>query len=138
MGLMDGFWCGRGDLNSHALAGAATSRLCVCQFRHFRVVDYILLEPTSSNSYLKLVRLPIPPPPQTWAISIYYFFGVAGAGMAGAEVFVGCRSKAVPVPEPLFLVAMIDNEIEVSIKTTVEIVVAFDSSVADPRGPKAV
>ena len=30
------FWCGRGDLNSHALAGAATSRLCVCQFRHFR------------------------------------------------------------------------------------------------------
>jgi hypothetical protein len=58
--------------------------------------------------------------------------------MAGAEVFVGCRSNAVPVPEPLFLVAMMDNEIEVSIKTTVEIVVAFDSSVADPRGPKAV
>jgi hypothetical protein len=29
-------WCGRGDLNPHALAGAATSRLCVCQFRHFR------------------------------------------------------------------------------------------------------
>ena len=33
---------------------------------------------------------------------------------------------------------MIDKEIEVSIKTTVEIVVAFDSSVAEPRGPKAV
>ena len=31
-------WCGRGDLNPHALTGAATSRLCVCQFRHFRVL----------------------------------------------------------------------------------------------------
>jgi hypothetical protein len=29
-------WCGRGDLKPHALTGAATSRLCVCQFRHFR------------------------------------------------------------------------------------------------------
>ena len=43
-----------------------------------------------------------------------------------------------PLLEPLFFVAMIDKEIEVSIKTTVEIVVAFDSSVAEPRGPKAV
>jgi hypothetical protein len=25
-----------GDLNPHALESAATSRLCVCQFRHFR------------------------------------------------------------------------------------------------------
>jgi hypothetical protein len=33
-----GYWCGRGDLNPHALAGAATSRLCVCQFRHFRLL----------------------------------------------------------------------------------------------------
>lgn len=31
------YWCGRGDLNPHAVAGAATSRLCVCQFRHIRV-----------------------------------------------------------------------------------------------------
>jgi hypothetical protein len=36
MTLKEFLWCGEGDLNSHALAGAATSRLCVCQFRHFR------------------------------------------------------------------------------------------------------
>ena len=43
-----------------------------------------------------------------------------------------------PALEPLLFVAMIDSEIEVSMKTTVEIVVAFESSVAEPRGPKAV
>jgi hypothetical protein len=32
-------WCGRVDLNPHALASAATSRLCVCQFRHFRLLS---------------------------------------------------------------------------------------------------
>ena len=59
--------------------------------------------------------------------------------MAGAEVFVGCRWSAVPpAAEPLFFVAMIDNDIEVSMKTTVEIVVTLESSVAEPRGPKAV
>jgi len=58
--------------------------------------------------------------------------------MAGAEVFVGCRCSAVPLLDPLFLVAMIDKEIEVSINTTVEIVVTLESSVAEPRGPKAV
>jgi hypothetical protein len=29
-------WCGRGDSNPHALAGASPSSWCVCQFRHFR------------------------------------------------------------------------------------------------------
>jgi hypothetical protein len=33
---------------------------------------------------------------------------------------------------------MIDSVIDVTINTTAEIVVAFDSSVAEPRGPKAV
>ena len=51
---------------------------------------------------------------------------------------VGCRCSAVPLPDPLFFVAIIDKEIEVSINTTVEIVVAFESRVAEPRGPKAV
>jgi hypothetical protein len=34
----------KGDLPPHALAGAATSRLCVCQFRHFRltVIDALV------------------------------------------------------------------------------------------------
>jgi hypothetical protein len=59
--------------------------------------------------------------------------------MAGAEVFVGCRCSAVPPTlDPLFFVAMIDKEIEVSINTTVETVVTLESSVAEPRGPKAV
>ncbi len=59
--------------------------------------------------------------------------------MAGADVFVGWRSSAVPLLlEPLFFVAIIDKDIEVSMKITVEIVVAFESSVAEPRGPKAV
>ena len=59
--------------------------------------------------------------------------------MAGAEVFVGCRCSAVPPAlDPLFFVAMIDKEIEVSINTTVETVVTLERSVAEPRGPKAV
>jgi hypothetical protein len=33
---------------------------------------------------------------------------------------------------------MIESEIDVSINTTAEIVVAFESSVADPLGPNAV
>jgi hypothetical protein len=33
---------------------------------------------------------------------------------------------------------MIDSEMDVSMKTTVEIVVALERSVAEPRGPKAV
>jgi len=40
------------------------------------------------------------------------------------------------VPAPR--VAKIDKEIEVTINRIADIVVAFDSKVADPRGPKAV
>ena len=43
-----------------------------------------------------------------------------------------------PLLEPLFFVAMMDREIDVSMKSTVDIVVAFESSVAEPLGPKAV
>jgi hypothetical protein len=42
------------------------------------------------------------------------------------------------LPPPTVLVANIDNEIDVSINKIADIVVAFESSVADPRGPKAV
>jgi len=42
------------------------------------------------------------------------------------------------VPKPAFRVAMIESVNDVTIKATAEIVVAFDSSVAEPRGPKAV
>ena len=42
------------------------------------------------------------------------------------------------LPAPAFFVAMIDSDIEVSMNSIVDTVVAFESSVADPRGPKAV
>src|ERR1019366_7651946 len=55
----------------------------------------------------------------------------------GAVFFVPCRSSAAPdTPAPF--VARIDNDMDVSMNTTVEIVVAFESSVAEPRGPNAV
>ena len=105
-------------MNLHGIAPAATSRQCVCQFRHDRK--------TTSGSCCD------------------YFFGATGAGLTGAagttgaDVFTGCRSSAEPAPAPASRVAMIESEIDVSMKTTVEIVVAFDSKVAEPRGPKAV
>lgn len=83
---------------------------CVCQFRH-------LCKPRQT---------------------VIYFFGVAGPGVIGAEVLVGCRWRAVPVVTPALLVARIESEIEVSINMMVETVVALESSVAEPRGPKAV
>ena len=49
-------WCGREDLNLHTLTGTCTSSMRVCQFRHDRKINFIA--PTSSNTYLKLVRLP--------------------------------------------------------------------------------
>jgi hypothetical protein len=58
-------------------------------------------------------------------------FGSAGVALCG-EV------SSTVVPSPAFRVARIDNESEVTINNTAEIVVAFESNVADPRGPKAV
>ena len=56
--------------------------------------------------------------------------------MAGAELF-GEVSRT-DVPSPAFRVAMIDNESDVNMNKTAEIVVAFERRVADPRGPNAV
>jgi hypothetical protein len=42
------------------------------------------------------------------------------------------------LPVPAFFVVKIDRDIEVNMKRTAEIVVAFESKVADPRGPNAV
>lgn len=39
---------------------------------------------------------------------------------------------------PALRVARTDRDMDVSMKTMAEMVVAFDSRVADPRGPKAV
>jgi hypothetical protein len=88
--------------------------------------------------HLKLVRLPIPPPPQAANDAIDYFFAGAGPGWTGAEFRAGAlfRSGNELTPDPL--VATMDNEIDVSINKIADIVVAFESNVADPRGPKAV
>lgn len=43
-----------------------------------------------------------------------------------------------PTDPPDVLVFKIESEIDVSMNTIAEIVVAFDSSVAEPRGPNAV
>jgi hypothetical protein len=75
-----------------------------------------------------------------------YFFAGAGTGCcfaagevaAGADFLAGAlRSNTVPAP-PLLRDAKIDNVRDVHINTIAEIVVALESNVADPRGPKAV
>ena len=116
--------------------------------------------------HLKHARLPIPPRPrdrQTIGNQLTPYFlagaggvpgwagplvGTAGAGAGagaaglGGAVFAGAffvvRSSNTDVPRPAFRVAMIESVNDVTIKATAEIVVAFDSSVAEPRGPKAV
>jgi hypothetical protein len=54
----------------------------------------------------------------------------AGAG-AGAV-------SSTDEPKPALRVAMMDSDSDVTMKSTADKVVAFDSKVADPRGPKAV
>jgi hypothetical protein len=57
-------------------------------------------------------------------------------------VFAGAdwvdRSSNTVEPSPAVRVAMIESDIEVIIKIIADTVVAFDSRVAEPRGPNAV
>ena len=53
-------------------------------------------------------------------------------------VFAPWRSSTGPTDVPALRVATMDSEIDVSMNKTAEIVVAFERSVADPRGPNAV
>src|SRR5580698_6524189 len=64
--------------------------------------------------------------------------GVAGGVVfAGADLVAFCRSKTLPeLAAPR--VAKIASVSDVIIKIAAASVVAFESSVADPRGPKAV
>ncbi len=64
------------------------------------------------------------------------FTGAADLG-AGAAFDVLPFNTVAPAP-PAFRVAKIESDIDVNINTMAEIVVAFDSSVAEPRGPNAV
>ena len=57
------------------------------------------------------------------------------------EFFVGAGLlplSSTVEPSPAFRVAMIERESDVIMNSTAEMVVAFESSVAEPRGPKAV
>src|ERR1019366_2134505 len=117
-----------------------------------------------SRYLLKLVRLPIPPPPRS---GCYFFPGVGGAG---GGVFCCCAGDVVPagacwpgmvagtctgagavfgtlvlgavssteVAKPALLVARMESDSEVTMKSTADMVVALESRVADPRGPRAV
>ena len=77
-------------------------------------------------------------------VAVIYFFCCAGAGagcgVTGMLLVVvepwRCSTGVADTPAPR--VATTESEIDVSMKTIAEIVVAFESSVADPRGPKAV
>ena len=60
----------------------------------------------------------------------------AGAPFTGA-LPAGVASSTV-VPKPEFREARIESDSDVTIKSTAEIVVALESSVAEPRGPKVV
>lgn len=58
----------------------------------------------------------------------------AGFGAAGA----GCLSRIVLLTPPDCRVARIDSDMDVTMNRTADAVVAFESSVAEPRGPNAV
>ena len=112
------------------------------------------------------MRLPIPPPPRSGETYFFPGVGVAGAAGAGAtgtgadgkvrgtvvefagagactgadfgKVVVFGELSSTDVPSPAFLVANIDNDSDVTMNSTADMVVALESRVADPRGPKAV
>ena len=61
-------------------------------------------------------------------VEVFGCFGAAGAG---------CLSKIV-LPTPVCRVAIMERDSEVIMNKIADPVVAFESSVADPRGPNAV
>ncbi len=69
--------------------------------------------------------------------------GAAGCGTGiGVDFFVGadfcCTSSSTVVARPALFDAKTDSESDVTMNSTAEIVVARESKVAEPRGPKAV
>jgi hypothetical protein len=59
-------------------------------------------------------------------------------GADGVVVLPGVCPSSTVDPTPAVRVARIANEIEVTMKRIAAVVVAFESTVADPRGPNAV
>ncbi len=99
--------------------------------------------------HLKHARLPIPPRPRiNYSNQLNriirrtrYFFAGTGAVCgfaAGADCFAGCLPSSTVVLTPALRIARMESASDVIIKTMAEIVVAFESKVADPRGPNAV
>ena len=66
----------------------------------------------------------------------------AGGGVDGIVCLVGRFVFGEPsstlVPNPAFFVARIERESDVTMNRIADTVVAFESNVAEPRGPKAV
>ena len=60
------------------------------------------------------------------------------AGTAGADVVLPWRCRTGALDTPALRVATMESEIDVSMKRMAEIVVALESNVAEPLGPKAV
>ena len=56
----------------------------------------------------------------------------------GTDCFAGIFFSSIVDVPPVLRMATIDRASDVHIKTIAEIVVAFESSVAEPRGPNAV
>ena len=64
--------------------------------------------------------------------------GVFAGALCLAGVFAFSSTVVAPPLVPIVLVARIESAKDVTIKTTADIVVALESSVAEPRGPNAV
>ena len=64
--------------------------------------------------------------------------GFLAGGFAGADCLAGVWPSRTVVPKPALRVAIIESASDVHMNTTAEAVVAFESKVAEPRGPNAV
>jgi hypothetical protein len=64
--------------------------------------------------------------------------GACGTAPAGSDCFAGVLRSSTVGLAPAFRVPRIDSASDVHMNAIAEIVVAFDNSVAEPRGPNAV
>src|SRR5579863_5838304 len=77
--------------------------------------------------------------PGTVGVTVIGAGPFAGAfAPAGSDCFAGALRSRIVAPTPALCVARIESAIDVHMNKIAESVVAFESSVAEPRGPKAV
>src|SRR5579863_9425388 len=77
-------------------------------------------------------------PPGTDGVAVMGAVPFAGGLDPGTDCFAGVFFSKIVELVPELRVATIESDSEVHMNTMAEIVVAFESSVADPRGPNAV